>query len=786
MNPPALVIGGQLNGLSVCRSLTQAGIETYLLDTRWHDPASWSRYAIPIKAKALHGSGLLSTLRTIGLPEGTVLIITDEMAVYTISEHRDELAGRFRVHLPPHDIVLILHDKGLFHKFAVAHGLPVPNAIVIGRDAEVSSIRDLRFPVIIKPADKRDFHLKSVLRAVLASNLQHAEITSRKLLETTPEVIVQECIQGPDSNIYCCLFYRKNNTATINFVGRKLASVPRGTGSTALCVEVLPGDLRTQLEDLTEKFLVVSNYAGIGGIEYKLDARTQRLLIIEPTVGRTDWQEEIATLSGTNIPAIAYYEEWTAEGGIPGFAGCELLLRRTKPIPGVVWQQSYIDRIRSGFGVVPRNATVVDGYWRRDDPVPALVYYPIGIMILLWGAIKLSWRIVIVTVMLLHTLVASAAKPSESFVKATGTSFTIDGKPFFITGVNNHYLPYGTDTEVTEVLDDAVALGANVVRTFLQPVMGSLGGHPPTIWKPFRISGNSSADLNAHGNYLLYWDDKTNKMAINDGANGIQKIDTLIAEAKKRHLTLIIAFLDFWDYMGGIQQMAAWYGVSNENHSVVAQQHMNDDHFFFSDPRTIWDYQHWVEYVVNRMNPRTGLRYRDDPTIMAWDVANEANAKPDELRLAWTQGMAAYIKQLDHNHLVASGNANIHLQQFDISLPEIDFGTWHGYPKFLEIGVDQFDSLIPQYCDAAATYQKPVLLEEFGWARSNPNQAAAYAKWLHTLTEPVCAGWLVWRLVSRQADGRYPIDDYDQFDVRKDQTALWNIIHEAALRGREY
>jgi hypothetical protein len=41
--------------------------------------------------------------------------------------------------------------------------------------------------------------------------------------------------------------------------------------------------------------------------------------------------------------------------------------------------------------------------------------------------------------------------------------------------VNNHYLTFGSQDEVTRVLDDAVTMGANVVRTFLQPVMDGLG-----------------------------------------------------------------------------------------------------------------------------------------------------------------------------------------------------------------------------------------------------------------------------------------------------------------------
>jgi len=56
--------------------------------------------------------------------------------------------------------------------------------------------------------------------------------------------------------------------------------------------------------------------------------------------------------------------------------------------------------------------------------------------------------------------VGNPAEPNNTFVKTTSTSFTVDGETFFVTGVNNHYLLYGTDTEVKDVLDDAVALGS--------------------------------------------------------------------------------------------------------------------------------------------------------------------------------------------------------------------------------------------------------------------------------------------------------------------------------------
>jgi len=184
-----------------------------------------------------------------------------------------------------------------------------------------------------------------------------------------------------------------------------------------------------------------------------------------------------------------------------------------------------------------------------------------------------------------------------SFIKTSGTEFTVDGRPFFVTGVNNHYVTFGSQDEVIRVLDDAVAMGANVVRIFLQPVIGSLDGSTATIWN-WRLEADAS-DLAVRGMYLLSWDPRENRMAINDGANGMQKIDFLIAETGKRRLRLIIAFLDFWAYTGGAQQMRAWYGSQDESR------------FFFDDPRTKRDYRTWVRHVVQRVNLLTGLAYPD-------------------------------------------------------------------------------------------------------------------------------------------------------------------------------
>ena len=44
---------------------------------------------------------------------------------------------------------------------------------------------------------------------------------------------------------------------------------------------------------------------------------------------------------------------------------------------------------------------------------------------------------------------------------------------------------------------------------------------------------------------------------------------------------------------------------------------------FFSDPGARELYKDYVSYILGRRNSRTGQLYRDDPTILAWDLINE-------------------------------------------------------------------------------------------------------------------------------------------------------------------
>ena len=212
---------------------------------------------------------------------------------------------------------------------------------------------------------------------VVAADWERANLACQKIHRAAGDIIVQERVEGPDNSIYFCLFYRKSRAETAMFTGRKLASTPPGIGNTAYCTAAI--DVRS-LEDLTQSFLDQVNYTGFGSIEYKWDAASGRFVIIEPTVGRTNWQEEIATLSGTNLPFAGYCYECDLHPPI-----------QTPTQRPVVWQASYIERMKVGFPAIPPESILVDGYWRRDDPMPAIVHYPRELAMSL-PSILINWR----------------------------------------------------------------------------------------------------------------------------------------------------------------------------------------------------------------------------------------------------------------------------------------------------------------------------------------------------------------------------------------------------------
>lgn len=101
--------------------------------------------------------------------------------------------------------------------------------------------------------------------------------------------------------------------------------------------------------------------------------------------------------------------------------------------------------------------------------------------------------------------------------------------------------------------------------------------------------------------------------------------------------------------------------------------------------------QDFIRFILTRTNRYNGVKYINDPSIMTWEIGNEPRAFSQEnlpILNAWISETAAFIKQLDPNHLVTTGTEGKHgceesIHYFELihSDPNIDYLTMHIWPK---------------------------------------------------------------------------------------------------------
>ncbi len=317
----------------------------------------------------------------------------------------------------------------------------------------------------------------------------------------------------------------------------------------------------------------------------------------------------------------------------------------------------------------------------------------------------------------------AADKSPEGFVEASATGFMIDGTPYRFVGAN---FWYGMNLASTgpggdrERLDRELALLKDLGVTNLRVMAGSEG--PDS--EPWRVV---PALQNAPGVYDPY---------LLDG------LDYLMSAAARHEMRLVLCLTNFWPWTGGMAQYVAWdsgepipYPVGPEADWDAYQEYAAR---FYSSAGAREFFRQHVTALVTRVNPLTGIAYRDDPVIMAWEMANEPRGMANAAAFnSWIDETAAHIKSLDTNHLVTTGcegdtplpegNGLDFMANHDG--PDIDYATVHIWPQnwgwydpqrpeetFPDARL-QVQVYLEQHVEPAARMGKPLVLEEFGLAR---------------------------------------------------------------------
>ncbi|MBB3187720.1 glycoside hydrolase 5 family protein [Microbacter margulisiae] len=236
--------------------------------------------------------------------------------------------------------------------------------------------------------------------------------------------------------------------------------------------------------------------------------------------------------------------------------------------------------------------------------------------------------------------------------------------------------------------------------------------------------------------------------------NVLAGLDYFLAALAKRHMTVVLFLNNNWEWTGGFAQYLAWTkNVPMEYPEVAGWNKF--EHFisqFYGCEECQKLFNAHIHFIVNHVNEYTHVAYRNDPTIMAWELANEP--RPDgvgnkTVYKNWIYSESKYIKSVDHNHLVTTGTEGEMGTENDINLwkvihesPDIDYATIHVWAKnWGWINFDHFDSTyvktmanmkqyVREHAKIAQEIHKPLVIEEIGFPRDtqsfNPATPATY------------------------------------------------------------
>lgn len=303
---------------------------------------------------------------------------------------------------------------------------------------------------------------------------------------------------------------------------------------------------------------------------------------------------------------------------------------------------------------------------------------------------------------------------SYSFVERVANQFMLDGEPFYINGWNSYWL-----------MDHAVD-GSYRPRVKAMFQAGSKMGL--TVCRTWAFNDGSYHALQISPGEF---DEQT-----------FQALDHVIAEARQSGIRLILSLVNNLQAYGGKTQYVKW--AWNEGIGISS----SNDSFFF-DPSIQTYFKNYIKAVLTRKNTITGIEYRDDPIIFAWELMNEPRCMSDptgDTFLDWLKEMSTFVKAIDDKHLVTVGyegfygsknaKSSINPSDWEATLgtdfirdneiPTIDFASFHMYPdQWLK--VDDLDDkleyarkwIMSHIEDGDKQLNKPIVLTEFGLSSDN-------------------------------------------------------------------
>jgi predicted ATP-grasp superfamily ATP-dependent carboligase len=376
----ALVLGSDYRALGVVRSLGRKGVPVRVLASGDDRLATYSRYAGETLEWPEDDDERLEVLEraTRGEHVWALFPSADDSAEWVARRH-ERLQTQLALTTPPWETLRWAHDKRLTHELALLAEVDYPLTLYPRSRGDLETAK-LRFPLILKPAVKEE---SNALTTAKAWRVDDRESLLRRYDEAVqlvdPEtLVVQELVHGGGDSQLSYAALAESGRVLSSLTARRTRQYPADFGRASTFVETVE---LPELHEPAQRLIEHSNFSGLIEIEFKRDAPTGRLLLLDLNPRVWGWHS-LCGRAGVDFPWLL----WLAVRGED--------LPAAQARTGVRWLRLSTDlptsakeilggrlRLRVFLASVlrPHEGAV----FTRDDPRPGLVEWPLLLATLL-------------------------------------------------------------------------------------------------------------------------------------------------------------------------------------------------------------------------------------------------------------------------------------------------------------------------------------------------------------------------------------------------------------------
>src|SRR5229473_5240738 len=371
----ALVLGGNLNGLTIARSLGRQGVPVWVVTSPNIKLASYSRYThrtLPLPNGECEAQvGYLLDLAARHRLDGWVLFPTSDESAALLSKFHVALSCRYRVSTPTWDILQWAYDKRLTYRLAAQEKVDHPLTL---SPASESDLDACAFPAILKPAAHVAVNRFTADKAWPVANREELLARYREARELIPPdlILIQELIPGGGESQFSYAALCCDGQPIASLTARRTRQYPIDFGYSSSFVETLDVP---EIVGPSQRLLAAIRYTGIVEVEYKLDARDGRYKLLDINPRLWTWSP-LGGRAGVDFPYLLW--QMMVGRAVPKQTGCT----------DVRWVRMSID-VPAAIHEIFRGRLNVRAYFRSlrrpvefalmaaDDPLPGLLDLPL-------------------------------------------------------------------------------------------------------------------------------------------------------------------------------------------------------------------------------------------------------------------------------------------------------------------------------------------------------------------------------------------------------------------------